>query len=73
MYLPVLFKFEQSPPGITSQVEENHSSRDFHRRPCGERGGLAVGRPRWRQRKEGKGGLLCRKEMPISPNLLLFC
>lgn len=73
LFFPVLFKSEQSALGITSQVEENHSSRDLHRRPCRKRGGLAVGRPRWRQWKERKGGFLRRKEMQISLNDFLFC
>lgn len=50
------FLSEQSTVGITTQVKENHSQRDFHWWPGGERSGLAVGRPGWRQWKERKGG-----------------
>lgn len=55
LFFSVLFKSAQSALGITSQVEENHSPRDLHRRPSRKRGGLAVGRPGWRERTERKG------------------
>lgn len=46
---------EQSTSGVTSQVQENHSQRNLHRGPGGERSGLAVGGPGWRQWKEREG------------------
>lgn len=61
----VLFQSEQSAFGITAEVKEDHSSRDLHRGPCCTRRGLAVGRPRWRQWKERKGGFTLRIEVVL--------
>lgn len=58
----LFFLSVQSTFGVTSQVKENHSPRDLHWWSGGERSGLAVGRPGWRQWKERKGRLPPRKE-----------